>query len=102
MSINELLNKCIDFCIQIGETGTTAQTISKFYAKVRDKIRFKMYKFWEKELIGVEINDKLGYSSIEIDESEIISQGNEIYRMFGCIESNTKQVRVKCVLTERT
>ena len=83
MSIHESLNKCNDFCSQIGETGTTAQTISNFYAKIRDKIRVKIHKSLEKELIGVEINDKLGYSSIEIDESKIISQDNEV---FGCLD----------------
>ena len=61
-----------------------------------------MHKSWEKELFVVEINDKLGYSSIEIDESKIIFQGNEIYRIFGCIDRNTNQARVKCVLTDRT
>ena len=102
LSIIESLNKCNDFCSQIGETGTTAQTISNFYAKVRDKIRVKMHKSLEKEPIGVEINDKLGYASIEIDERKIISQGNEIYWMFGSIDCNTKQAGVKWVLTERT
>lgn len=41
-----------------------------------------MHKTWEKDLIGVEIYDKLGYSNIEIDESKIISHDNEIYWRF--------------------
>ena len=51
-----------------------------------------MHKKWESDLIGIQINDKVGYASIEIDESKIISQGNTIYWMFGCIDRNTKEV----------
>ena len=61
-----------------------------------------MHKQWERDLIGVVINDKFGYSSVEIDESKIISQGNEIFWIFGCIDRNIKQTRVRCVLTDRT
>ena len=44
----------------------------------------------------------LGYPSVEIDESKIISSGYEIYWMFGIIDRNTKEARVFCVLTDRT
>jgi len=36
---------------------------------------------WEKELLEIEFNTKLGYVAIEIDESKIISSHNEIYWM---------------------
>ena len=40
--------------------------------------------------------------SVEIDESKIISQGNEIFRMFGCIVRNTKQAKIRCVSKDRS
>lgn len=61
-----------------------------------------MHKSWESDLIGVEINERLGYSSIEIDESKIISHANEIFWMFGCIDRNSKKARVRCVLPKRS
>ena len=53
------------------------------------------------DLLGIEINNKLGYSYKEIDESKIISHSNEIFWMFGSIDRNTKQARVRCVLSDR-
>ena len=91
MSINESVSKCNGFCVQVGETNTTAQSVSKFYAQVRSRLRQKMHKSWESELIGVEINERLGYSSIEIDESKIISHTNEIFWMFSCIDRIPKK-----------
>ena len=61
-----------------------------------------MYTEWEKNLLGIEINPKLGYSSVEIDENKIISSGNLIYWMFGVIDRNTKEARARCVLNNRT
>ena len=36
------------------------------------------------------------------DESKIISSNNLIYWMFGVIDRNTKEARVRCVLNNRT
>ena len=55
---------------------------------------------WEKELMGVVINDNLRYASIEIDENKIISSDNEIFWILGLIDRNKKEARVKCVLTD--
>ena len=44
----------------------------------------------------------MGYGSVEIDESEIIGNINEIYWMFGIIEGSTKDDRVYCALNNRT
>ena len=74
----------------------------KFFSLVRDKIRIKMHKIWEKELLGIEINPEFGYPAVEIDESKIISSGEEIYWMFGAIDRNTKDARIWCVLKDRT
>ena len=41
MSINESVSKCNGFCVQVGETNTTAQSVSKFYAQVRSRLRQK-------------------------------------------------------------
>ena len=37
-----------------------------------------MQSIWEKDLIGIKINNNLGHASIEIYESKIISSGQEI------------------------
>jgi hypothetical protein len=102
ISINSALIKCNDFCYQVGEGGITAQSIINFYSVVREKLRAKMHRQWEKDLIGIKINDNLGYSSIEIDESKIISSGQEIYWMFDLIDMNTKEASIRCVLTDRS
>ena len=41
-------------------------------AEPLEKLRKKMHRQWENDLIGIKLNDKLGYPSIEIDESKII------------------------------
>ena len=61
-----------------------------------------MLKIWNKSLLGLEINTSLGYSSVEIDESKIISSNNEIYWMFGLVDRQTKEARIRCVLNNRT
>ena len=61
-----------------------------------------MHKIWNKSLLGIEINTSLSYSSVEIDESKIISSNNEIYWMFGIVDRQTKEARIRCVLNNRT
>ena len=61
-----------------------------------------MHSYWDKNLLGLEINMDLGYPSVEIDESKIISSGYEIYWMFSIIDRTTKEARVRCVLTNRS
>lgn len=39
----------------------------------------------EKNLIGIEINSKLGFSSVEIEENKIISSGHLAYWMFDIV-----------------
>ena len=43
-----------------------------------------------------------GYGSVEIDESEIIGNGNDIYWVFGLIDRNTKETRIFSILNNRT
>ena len=45
---------------------------------------------------------ELGYSAVEIDESKILSSGNLIYWMFGLIDRNTKEARIRCMLNDLT
>ena len=61
-----------------------------------------MHAEWETNLLDIEINKDFGYSFVEIDESKIISSGNLIFWMFGVIDRNTKEVRVRCVLNNST
>ena len=44
----------------------------------------------------------MGYASVEIDESEIIGNSQEIYWMFGIIDRKIKDARIFCVLNNRT
>ena len=76
---------------QIGEIPPIINTISKFFMTLREKLRVHMHAEWEKNLLGIEINQNLGYPSVEIDESKIISSGNLIFWMFGVIDRNTKR-----------
>ena len=87
MNIPESLNKCNYFFNQIDVNTITAQSISKFFAKVRERIQAKMQKKWESDLIEVQRNDKVGYASIKIDESKIISHG---LRFIGCSDVLTE------------
>ena len=102
ISINDSYEKCKIFCQDIGEGSITPVSIGKFFACIRDKIRKKMHIKWKKDLLAIEINPELGYPSIEIDESKIISSGNEIFWMFGLIDRQTKDARIRCVLNNRT
>lgn len=68
--------------MQIGEVGVTKESISKFYPVVRSRLRENMYSRWQKNLFGIQLNTNLCYSSIEIDETKIISSVKEIYWMF--------------------
>ena len=101
-SINTALIKSKDFCQQIGETSTTASSIIKFFSIIRQRIKNKMLLLWDKNLLGITINGNLGYSSVEIDESKVISSSNEIWWMFGIIDRQTKEARIRCVLNNRT
>ena len=53
-----------------------------------------MHAIWEINLLRIEINPELVYPTVEIDESKIISSGNEIYWIFGIIDCNTKEAKV--------
>ena len=50
----------------------------------------------------LEINPELGYPSVEIDECKIISSGNEIFWMFGLIDRQTKDARIRRILNNLT
>ena len=81
ITVNNIYDKCKDFCKQIGEGGVAKESISKFYRVVKNRLREKMHSKWQKTVLGEEINIKLGYGSVEIDESKIISSG---YQIIGC------------------
>ena len=61
-----------------------------------------MHHKWNSELLGIAINSDLGYASVEIDESKIISSGKLIFQMFDLIGRNTKDARIRCILSNRT
>ena len=88
--------------MKIGKVGIDKESISRFYQAVRSRLRENMHSKWWKNLLGIQINTNLGYSSIEIDESKIISSDNLIYWMLGLEDSNTNEVGVFCVQKNRT
>ena len=73
VGINKVYENCKNFCDQLGETPVTPASNIKFFALIREKIRIKMHKIWEKKLLGIEINPEFGYPAVKIDESKIIS-----------------------------
>ena len=58
-------------------------------------------KNWNTKFLGMEIGMN-SYDSVEIDESEIIGNENEIYWMFGLIDRITKEARIFSILNDRT
>jgi hypothetical protein len=83
MSISVAKSKYDSFCSQLGECSIISKSIFKFFLVLRQRLKIKMQKIWNKELLDVKINIDLGYASVEIDESKIISSGYEIDWMFG-------------------
>ena len=92
----------MEYCNQIGGPVVTEVSISKFYKIIRNKLKKKIHKIWNKSFLGVEINTSLCYSSVEIDESKIISSDDEIYWIFGLVDRQTKEARIRCILNNRT
>ena len=59
-----------------------------------------MHKFWKDYKLGLSI-EVSGYSSIEIDECELVGNENVLYWMISLIERSTKEVRIYCVLNNK-
>ena len=98
MSLSTSSEKTKNFCQKIGETPPFINTISKFFIELREKPRVRMHPEQKKNFLGIEINQNLGYSLIEIDKSKIISSGNLNFWMFEIIDRNTKKAHVRRVL----
>ena len=49
----------MELCNQMGEPVVTEASISKFYKIIRNKLKKKMLKIWNKSLLGLEINTSL-------------------------------------------
>ena len=60
-----------------------------------------MHKIWKNNLMGNNPSEN-GYQVFEIDESEIIGNNEVIFWMFGIIDRISKEIRVFCVLNDRT
>ena len=95
-SIMQSLTESESFSKQVGVTRVNKNSIINFFSNIRGKIRIFMHKKWSTNLLVEYISDG-GYASVEIDESEVIGNGNEIYWMFGIIDRNTKEARIFCV-----
>ena len=64
---------------------------------VRNKVRENIHKKW-KNLLRSEINTNFCKYVVKIDESKIISSHKLIIWMFGIIDPNIKETRVRCFL----
>ena len=100
-SLNETLGETEEFAKQLGICGITKAILSNVYGILRNKIRLSTHNLWSKSFLGQTINT-YGYASVEIDESKIISNGNETFWKFGMISRETKEASVYCVLNDRT
>ena len=85
----------------LGNNAISKIAISKIYNKIRMKISETFQKNWNTKFLGMEIGMN-SYDSVEIDESEIIGNENEIYWMFGLIDRITKEARIFSILNDRT
>lgn len=56
---------------------------------------------WSKSLLGDDIGEN-GYTSIEIDESKMIGNKEDVFWIFGMISRETKDARIFCILNNRT
>ena len=75
--------------------------ITKVYSLIRNKIRTKMHKIWNKDLMGNNLSEK-GYPVFEIGEIEIIGNSEIIYWIFGIIYRNSKEACVSTIFNNRT
>ena len=78
----------------------TPDSIIKLFRKLRDCIRLRYHKTWNNEQMGLE-PDITGVSRLEIDESSIIGNANNVLWMFGIIDRVDKNARVWCVKDDR-
>ena len=100
-TINESLLESSKFAEAMGISGKAKQSICNIFAMLRKKIKDNMHKRWSTTMLSEAPTDE-GFSTIEIDESSIIGNSNIVYWMFGLIQRITKEVRIYCVLYDRT
>ena len=101
LSIGKAFIEINDNKILFGGKTCSMKGITKVYSLIRNKIRTKMHKIWNKDLMGNNLSEN-GYPVFEIDESEIIGNKEIIYWMFGIIDRVTKESRVYCILNDTT
>ena len=65
----------IEFSKQIDLVGASKQAICNIYVILRENLRLAMHKKWANHLLG-EVVGEGGYTSIEIDEFEILKNGH--------------------------
>ena len=95
-SLSEFLIECDSFAKQIGVESVNKQTISTIFNILRGKLKKEMHNKWNSAPLAT-VNYEFSYGSVEIDESEIIGNSQQIYWMFGIIDRKTKDSRIYCV-----
>jgi len=91
----------LQFSKQLKLQSITKKQVSKFFHKVRIKIKNKMHKIWKENKLGLEPSES-GKPSCEIDESKIANHKNETRWMLGIYDRGTKEVRIFYVDNNRT
>ena len=59
MSISVEKSKCDSLCSQLVECSISSKSIYKFFSVLRQRLKIKMHKKWDKELLAVKINKDL-------------------------------------------
>ena len=100
-SLNDTLIETNEFAKTLNITSISKISLSKLYGLLRNKIKEKTHLKWSNSFLGEKIGEN-GYASIEIDESKIIGNNEDVFWIFGMISRETKDARIFCVMNNRT
>ena len=100
-SVKDSYLNCKELSKQLKIENVTKRIISKFFNKIRIKIKNKMHKKWEEIKLGTEPCHN-GKTYCEIDESKIINYNNETRWMFGIYDRGTYEIKIFFVDNNRT
>ena len=86
------------FCNILGSIKTNK---TNYYRILKNKLKIFYHTLCKKEALGLEPSEN-GKSRIEIDESKIIGNSNNIIWIFGIIDRSNKDASIFCVISDRT
>ena len=100
LSANKAFIEFNEFKKHINVPDVSQKNINKLYAALRNKIKRKTHEIWRKEPLCYHNDGEI--ARVEIDESKLLGNQNQVYWMFGIIERSTKNCRVFTVLDNRS